>query len=95
MAGFRHGEFPMEPGMAGERHISDLLEQTPIVPSSIASLPKRIAQKGLREEEKQLRERQGELSEMGEARAVACLEDALRELGNAHRSLETDERNER
>jgi hypothetical protein len=93
MAGFRHGEFPMEPGMAAEQHVSDTLERTPIFPN-VASIPKRIAQKGLREEEKQLRERQGALSEMGEARAVACLEDALREIGNAHRSLETNGRDE-
>lgn len=80
----------MEPGMSAEQHLSDTLERTPIVPPSVASLPKRKAQKGLREEEKRLRERQGELSEMGEARAVACIEDALREIANAYRSLETN-----
>jgi hypothetical protein len=94
MSGFRHGEFPMEPGMAAEQHITDTLERHPILPQ-VSSLKAFTARKELRKSEKRLRELQGELSEMGEARAVGCLEDALREIGNAYRSLEINGGDER
>jgi hypothetical protein len=31
MAGFRHGQFPVEPGMAAEQHVSDTLARTPVL----------------------------------------------------------------
>ena len=69
-----------------ERHVSQTLEHHPIVPEP-TSLPKRIAEKGLEDEQKALRCRQAALVELGEARAVECVEEALHAIGNARQFL--------
>jgi rRNA maturation endonuclease Nob1 len=77
MAGFRHGEFPMEPGLAAEAHVSDTLERTSIVASSIASLPQRRLLNEVAEELKARRRRQSAHVEAGEVRAAECCQESI------------------
>ncbi len=77
MSGFRHGEFPIDPGMVAEQHVAHTLERTPIVPSSIASLPKRRAINGVTEELKVRRRRLSAHVEAGEVRAAECCQESI------------------
>lgn len=76
---------PEDFAFAQERHVSQTLERSPIAPPT--SLPKHKAQKGLEHEQKALRCRQAELTELGEVRAVECLEEAARAVENAQQFL--------
>lgn len=75
---------------AQQKHLDETLERHPII--NPASLPKRIADRGLKQEQRQLRHRQADLFEMGEARAVECLEEAIRAVENARELLAGSER---
>lgn len=75
----------MTAGEAEQDHLQKTLARHGI--GEVASLPKRIAEKGLADEEGQLRRRQSDLCALGETRAVGCIEDALHAIHNARQFL--------
>jgi hypothetical protein len=83
--GFAHGQPPMTPAEAEQDHLARTLDRHPVMP--VTSLPKRIAMKGLSEDETGLRLRQAELNELGEARAVGAVEEAIHAIRNARQFL--------
>jgi len=82
---FAHGQSPMSPAEAKQDHLEKTIAKHGI--GQVASLPKRIAAKGLADEEKQLRLRHSDLCELGETRAVECVEEALHAIHNARQFL--------
>lgn len=75
----------MTPAQAEQDHVARTLERHPVLP--VTSLSKRIAMKGLSEDETGLRLRQSELNELGEARAVGAVEEAIHAVRNARQFL--------
>jgi hypothetical protein len=76
----------LSPELAAEQHVTDALAQHPVTPQ-VTSIAARRVLNGLGEDERGLRERQVELQELGEERAVACVEGALEELRNAQLAM--------